>query len=106
MMPVIECSCGMVMSVPIEAQRGSCIRCGGVEFHILDRSTMDVARRNRIFQTCAAPFGPPPIHFVGLSVAVDNRAESFAEAIPLELTLGKKIDSRGREPIPQPRYAS
>jgi hypothetical protein len=36
-MPVIECSCGMVMSVPAKGPRGCCIRCGGVEFQILAR---------------------------------------------------------------------
>jgi hypothetical protein len=37
-MPVIECTCGMVMSVPAGAARASCIRCGGAEFHILKHS--------------------------------------------------------------------
>ena len=36
-MPVIECSCGMVMSVAARDPRACCIRCGGVEFHILER---------------------------------------------------------------------
>jgi hypothetical protein len=34
-MPVIECSCGMVMSVSAAAPRKSCIRCGGAEFREL-----------------------------------------------------------------------
>jgi hypothetical protein len=34
-MPVIECSCGMVMSVSAAEPRNSCIRCGGAEFHEL-----------------------------------------------------------------------
>jgi hypothetical protein len=28
-MPVLECRCGMVMSVPASNLRASCIRCGG-----------------------------------------------------------------------------
>jgi hypothetical protein len=35
-MAVVECSCGMVMSVPRGGTRACCIRCGGVEFHSLD----------------------------------------------------------------------
>jgi hypothetical protein len=34
-MPVIECSCGMVMSVSVAKPRNKCIRCGGVEFREL-----------------------------------------------------------------------
>jgi hypothetical protein len=34
-MPVLECSCGMVMSVSVVKPRNSCIRCGGAEFREL-----------------------------------------------------------------------
>ena len=34
-MPVLECSCGMVMSVPVAKPRNTCIRCGAVEFREL-----------------------------------------------------------------------
>jgi hypothetical protein len=34
-MPVIECSCGMVMSVSVAEPRNKCIRCSGVEFREL-----------------------------------------------------------------------
>jgi hypothetical protein len=34
-MPVIECSCGMVMSISAATPRKSCIRCGGAEFREL-----------------------------------------------------------------------
>jgi len=37
-MPVIECSCGMVMSVPAHEARVGCIRCGGIEFRVLKPS--------------------------------------------------------------------
>jgi hypothetical protein len=36
-MPVLECSCGMVMSVSIAKPRNMCIRCGGVEFQELEK---------------------------------------------------------------------
>jgi hypothetical protein len=36
-MPVIECSCGMVMSSTASKPRNTCIRCGGVAFQVLDR---------------------------------------------------------------------
>jgi hypothetical protein len=31
-MPVLECSCGMVMSVSVAKPRNTCIRCGGMDF--------------------------------------------------------------------------
>lgn len=34
-MPVLECSCGMVMSVSAAEPRVSCIRCGGVKLRVL-----------------------------------------------------------------------
>ena len=36
-MPVLECSCGMVMSISLTKPRNTCIRCGGVEFRELER---------------------------------------------------------------------
>ena len=35
-MPVLECSCGMVMSVSAAKPRNTCIRCGGAEFRELE----------------------------------------------------------------------
>ena len=32
---VVECSCGMVMSISADAPRAYCIRCGGIEFHVV-----------------------------------------------------------------------
>jgi hypothetical protein len=45
-MPVLECSCGMVMSVSVAKPRITCIRCGGAEFRELQHfdlvvNTMD-----------------------------------------------------------------
>jgi hypothetical protein len=45
-MPVLECSCGMVMSVSIAKPRTMCIRCGGVEFRELERFKLDVKATN------------------------------------------------------------
>ena len=36
-MPVIECSCGMVMSMASDDSRCYCIRCGGLEFRVLSK---------------------------------------------------------------------
>lgn len=49
-MPVLECSCGMVMSVSLATPRNICIRCGGAAFHELERfkpvvNTMDCVSR-------------------------------------------------------------
>ena len=35
-MAVMECNCGMVMSVPAAMPRKTCIRCGGVNLHELE----------------------------------------------------------------------
>lgn len=49
-MPIIECACGMVMSVSAHEPRHCCIRCGGVELRVLaitDRqSSIDVGDRD------------------------------------------------------------
>jgi hypothetical protein len=37
-MPVVECSCGMVMSISGAKPRNTCIRCGSAEFRALDLS--------------------------------------------------------------------
>jgi hypothetical protein len=36
-MPLIECSCGMMMSVSTAEPRSCCIRCGGVEFRLVEK---------------------------------------------------------------------
>lgn len=36
-MPVIECRCGMVMSVVADEPRTCCIRCGSVKFRELEQ---------------------------------------------------------------------
>ncbi len=47
-MPVVECSCGMVMSVSAAKPRICCIRCGGVEFHVLERRQLTDRRLDRV----------------------------------------------------------
>ena len=67
-MPVIECSCGMVMSVPVEGPRVCCIRCGGVEFHILERRAMGPARRrDALLVATTACTAPPAFVFANMS---------------------------------------
>jgi hypothetical protein len=36
-MPVIECTCGMMMSLSSTQPRTCCIRCGGVEFRLVEK---------------------------------------------------------------------
>jgi hypothetical protein len=36
-MPIIECSCGMFMSLSSAEPRTRCIRCGGVEFRFVEK---------------------------------------------------------------------
>ena len=57
-MPVIECSCGMVMSVAADDPRSSCIRCGGVEFRMM-------ARRGASSYTAEAGHLPTSSELVG-----------------------------------------
>jgi hypothetical protein len=45
-MPIIECACGMVMSVAADEPRCCCIRCGGVELRML--SMTDHRRRTDV----------------------------------------------------------
>lgn len=39
-MAVVECSCGMVMSISAAKPRIRCIRCGGVKFQELEHGTV------------------------------------------------------------------
>lgn len=50
-MPVIECSCGMVMSVPAGGSRFCCIRCGCLEFQVLERWEIHERRGQAISPT-------------------------------------------------------
>ena len=57
---VVECSCGMVMSVSTESPRAYCIRCGGIEFHVVGNlaaalSRSDVAGNRRVSSERAGP---------------------------------------------------
>jgi hypothetical protein len=79
-MPVIECSCGMVMSVPVEGARSSCIRCGGLEFQILDRVAAVPVRQVASFHTRPGQYALPAIDFVRMPVAADHPMDCFATA--------------------------
>ena len=57
---VVECSCGMVMSISTNAPRAYCIRCGGIEFHVVGNlaaalSRSDVAANRRVSRERAGP---------------------------------------------------
>jgi len=76
-MPVIECTCGMVMSVPVDGPRVGCIRCGGVEFHVLDRRSIGPADRDTLFQAPTAPMATPALVLAGLSVGAGRPIEAI-----------------------------
>jgi hypothetical protein len=62
-MPVIECTCGMVMSLSA-VPRNNCIRCGGVEFRVIE-STLRCRADNCSF---AAGFAVVDSSRAGLSL--------------------------------------
>ena len=64
-MPVIECTCGMVMSVSIHGPRASCIRCGGIEFHLLKQSESRPRRGAVVFEMTPRDTTFPTFEFDG-----------------------------------------
>jgi hypothetical protein len=52
-MPVVECNCGMVMSVASGGRRTSCIRCG-IQLHMLDQANQE-ERTSQAPQVAAGP---------------------------------------------------
>ena len=67
-MPVIECSCGMVMSVPARGPRVCCIRCGGVEFQMLERGENHPHREQILFETTPARQIRPALALIGVEM--------------------------------------
>jgi hypothetical protein len=64
-MPILECRCGMVMSVQAENPRATCIRCGGASFGRVDPPGV---RRGEIYtcqQVCAATDAYPLVLHMG-----------------------------------------
>ena len=51
-MPIIQCACGMVMSVAADEPRHCCIRCGGVKLRVVamtdHQRCTDVGNRDRL----------------------------------------------------------
>jgi hypothetical protein len=71
-MPVLECSCGMVMSVTAAKPRNTCIRCGGVEFRELER-LIPVKKANECASLlpvtiCGNTFSMQPLPSAGTAV--------------------------------------
>jgi hypothetical protein len=54
---VVECSCGMVMSISTKAPRAYCIRCGGIEFQVIGNFAGHLSRSGRTATAmdCHAP---------------------------------------------------
>lgn len=87
-MPVIECSCGMVMSVASRGARSTCIRCGGSEFHVLEQSAGHRHRGRIAFD--ATPFNKVlrrAVHvgdgeFGATTTSIDGVSCSLARPLP------------------------
>jgi len=72
-MPVIECSCGMVMSVAADDPRSSCIRCGGVEFRMMARREPACYSAQLGGSEASSEFvsgNPSPLIFAGMGPAL------------------------------------
>ena len=50
-MPVMECSCGMIMSLPSDGSRHRCIRCGGEKLQLFGATAA--------FNVAGQRFAPP-----------------------------------------------
>jgi hypothetical protein len=59
----------MVMSVPAAGPRGGCIRCGGVDFHVLDWRAIDPARRATFCRPPLVETAPPDAVFAGMAAS-------------------------------------
>jgi hypothetical protein len=72
-MAVIECSCGMIMSVSAAKPRSRCIRCGGVEFHVLERRkpTVELVDQTPVANLMAVGNGFP-IKVIALATTVSE----------------------------------
>ncbi len=68
-MPVIECTCGMVMSVPARGPRACCIRCGGVEFHVLERCADRPRRKPAVVAATSTGRPHPALAILGAEFA-------------------------------------
>jgi hypothetical protein len=87
-MPVIECSCGMVMSVSDAEPRRNCIRCRGIEFRVLHGSK---PANQALERWTGAPFtignaSPLALSQVGRSVTDSPVAGCFMWAVESRLS--------------------
>ena len=79
-MPVLECSCGMVMSVSVAKPRNTCIRCGGAEFRELQHFDFVVNTMN------GAPLVPITTCGNGLRISIPATAGEAASRIAFGCT--------------------
>jgi hypothetical protein len=80
-MPVIECACGMVMSVPRDGPRASCIRCGAVVFRPVLRHTGERPKRGTVFPTPRAHPAVPNLILSGTASNDGGAVEPFCFSI-------------------------
>lgn len=79
-MPVVECSCGMVMSLSARDPRTCCIRCGGVELHILPRRDNSQRIERSTLSASAAGGARPTMALPGIATVMAD-ALSYASHI-------------------------
>ena len=68
---VVECSCGMVMSISTNAPRAYCIRCGGIDFHVIGNLSGNSLRSHQPVGVDAGRerVGPLAFECAGYSIA-------------------------------------
>ena len=60
-MPILECRCGMVMSVPAANLRATCIRCGGAQLGRIESMAVRHGSTNNISLIVAPPSDSLPL---------------------------------------------
>jgi hypothetical protein len=75
-MPVVECTCGMVMSVASGGRRTSCIRCG-IQLHVLDQANQE----NQAERRHQSPASSVPSSSGGLPLLLSEIPLMAAEAM-------------------------
>jgi hypothetical protein len=100
-MPVIECACGMVMSVPLGGGRAGCIRCGGADFHVLDCRSSDPAPEPFV-RAHGSPVDLPGFILPDLMAGIDSARQTDRPLRPLSRMPGLEKENRSSSAMPIP----
>ena len=69
-MPVVECACGMVMSVATREPRSRCIRCGGIELRFMEKLRRSQLASRQFDRDSAQPrHAHPMVDLASLGIA-------------------------------------